>query len=168
MAEREQITYHVTTSDVTDLISEQISDFRSGHQKSPFWEWEKATFTDFPHFRKCSLQLSYPAAVTDKYQLSRLNSWKISPPLFCNVLDGYSFPIPILALLRNRKIHSLQIMHIIVIVSNTKTINIKIKSGSHSKDLAASTLTVILSLSCRKVCFNSLRLNQARNIHMKI
>ena len=111
---------------VTDLISEQVSDFRSGHQKSPFWEWEKATFTAFPHFRKGSLQLIYPAAVTDKYQLSRLNSWKISPPLFCNVLDGYSFPIPILALLRNRKIHSLQIMHIIGIVSNTKTINIKV------------------------------------------
>ena len=34
---------------VTDLISEQVSDFRFGHQKCPFWEWEKATFTAFPH-----------------------------------------------------------------------------------------------------------------------
>ena len=37
---------------VTDLISEQVSLFRLGHQKCPFWEWEKATFTAFPHFRK--------------------------------------------------------------------------------------------------------------------
>ena len=37
---------------VTDGISEQVSDFRFGHQKCPFWEWEKATFTAFPHFRK--------------------------------------------------------------------------------------------------------------------
>ena len=29
-----------------------VSHFRSGHQKCPFWEWEKATFTSFPHFRK--------------------------------------------------------------------------------------------------------------------
>ena len=35
-----------------DLISEQVSDLRFGHQKCPFWEWEKATFTAFPHFRK--------------------------------------------------------------------------------------------------------------------
>ena len=37
---------------VTDLMSEQVSDFRFGHQKWPFWEWEKATFTAFPHSRK--------------------------------------------------------------------------------------------------------------------
>ena len=37
---------------VTDAISEQVSDFRFGHQKCPFWEWEKATFTAFPHSRK--------------------------------------------------------------------------------------------------------------------
>ena len=37
---------------VTELISEQVSDFCFGHQKCPFWEWEKATFTAFPHFRK--------------------------------------------------------------------------------------------------------------------
>ena len=35
-----------------DLISEQVSDLRFGHQKCPFWEWEKATFTAFPHSRK--------------------------------------------------------------------------------------------------------------------
>ena len=37
---------------VTELISEQVSDFSFGHQKCLFWEWEKATFTAFPHFRK--------------------------------------------------------------------------------------------------------------------
>ena len=37
---------------VAELISEQVSDFCFGHQKCPFWEWEKATFTAFPHFRK--------------------------------------------------------------------------------------------------------------------
>ena len=37
---------------VTDLMSEQVSDFRFGHRKWPFWEWEKATFTAFPHSRK--------------------------------------------------------------------------------------------------------------------
>ena len=33
-------------------MSEQVSDFRFGHRKWPFWEWEKATFTAFPHSRK--------------------------------------------------------------------------------------------------------------------
>ena len=42
---------------VTELISEQVSDFSFGHQKCPFWEWEKATFTAFPHFRKFKLQM---------------------------------------------------------------------------------------------------------------
>ena len=43
---------HLPCYHVTELISEQVSDFSFGHQKCPFWEWEKATFTAFPHFRK--------------------------------------------------------------------------------------------------------------------
>ena len=34
------------------MISEQVSDFCFGYQKCPIWEWEKATFTAFPHSRK--------------------------------------------------------------------------------------------------------------------
>jgi len=37
---------------VFGIMSEQVSDFRFGHRKWPFWEWEKATFTAFPHSRK--------------------------------------------------------------------------------------------------------------------
>ena len=29
-----------------------VSDFCFGHRKCPFWEWEKATFAAFTHFRK--------------------------------------------------------------------------------------------------------------------
>ena len=157
MAESEQITYHVTTSQTWFQNRSQIF--------VPFWELEKATFTA-SSLQKRLIAINLPRP--EKYQLWRLNWWNISPPLFCNVLDGYSFPIPILALLRNRKIHSLQIMHIIGLL-NSKNYKGNIhKNGSHSKDLTASTLSVILSLSCKKVCFHSLRLNHARNLQIKI
>ena len=44
---------HMYIKRIFHLVSvKQVSDFRFGHQKCPFLEWEKATFTAFPYFRK--------------------------------------------------------------------------------------------------------------------